>query len=138
MFRHKDRMLKECRTEKKKNTNKDDNVEKVNFKDLYRFELKAIQQHLIKEGIKVHLNDLRTVRHLKLSEIENKNEEIGNTTIGILLEKLNNNEFVSYGFNGAKVVGKTHDMTRWKDSKQKSLNKKRNREDKIYSQELNE
>ena len=38
MFRHKDRMLKECRTEKKKNTNKDDNVEKVNFKDLYRFE----------------------------------------------------------------------------------------------------
>lgn len=139
MFRYKERMLKECREEKKKNTNKDRVVEKVNEKDQYRFELKGIQQELIKKGIKVHKNDLRYIRHISYDELneEEKEEIIGNTTIGNLLLALNMNEYGKYSFGGDKrAIAKTHDMTRWQDKKKQTLDKKRGREHKMQSQEF--
>ena len=77
MFRHKERMLKGCRNAKKKNNNKEGKEEKVNYKDLHQYSLKGIQQGLIKEGINVHLNDLRNYRHYILKELtdEEKNEK---------------------------------------------------------------
>ena len=134
MFRNKDKMLAEVRQAKKKNSNKEGKEQKVDFKDLHRFPLKGIQQELIKEGIKVHLNDLRQFRHLTLSELtdEEKNESVGNTTLGILLEKITKNEFDTLGFGYSNdIIAKTHDMTRWKNNKKKTLNRKRDRFDKI-------
>ena len=134
MFRNKDKMLAEVRQEKKKNSNKEGKEQKVDFKDLHRFPLKGIQQELIKEGIKVHKNDLRQFRHISLSELtdEEKNESVGNTTLGTLLEKINKNEFDTLGFGYSNdIITKTHDMTRWKDNKKKTLNRKRDRFDKI-------
>lgn len=139
MFRHKERMLKGCREEKKKNTNKVRAVERVNVKDEYRFELKGIQQELIKKGIKVHKNDLRYIRHISYDELneEEKQEIIGNTTIGNLLLALNMNEYGNYSFGGDKrAIAKTHDMTRWQDKKKQTLDKKRGREHKMQSQEF--
>jgi hypothetical protein len=136
MFRHKERMLKGCREEKKKNTNKVRAVERVNVKDEYRFELKGIQQELIKKGIKVHKNDLRYIRHISYDELneEEKQEIIGNTTIGNLLLALNMNEYGNYSFGGDKRA--IHDMTRWQDKKKQTLDKKRGREHKMQSQEF--
>ena len=134
MFRNKDKMLTEVRQAKKKNSNKEGKEQKVDFKDLHRFPLKGIQQELIKEGIKVHKNDLRQFRHISLSELtdEEKNESVGNTTLGTLLEKINKNEFDTLGFGYSNdIITKTHDMTRWKDNKKKTLNRKRDRFDKI-------
>lgn len=134
MFRNKDKMLAEVRQAKKKNSNKEGKEQKVDFKDLHRFPLKGIQQELIKEGIKVHKNDLRQFRHISLSELtdEEKNESVGNTTLGTLLEKINKNEFDTLGFGYSNdIITKTHDMTRWKDNKKKTLNRKRDRFDKI-------
>lgn len=134
MFRNKDKMLAEVRQAKKKNSNKEGKEQKVDFKDLHRFPLKGIQQELIKEGIKVHKNDLRQFRHISLSELtdEEKNESVGNTTLGTLLEKINKNEFDTIGFGYSNdIITKTHDMTRWKDNKKKTLNRKRDRFDKI-------
>jgi hypothetical protein len=134
MFRNKDKMLAEVRQAKKKNSNKEGKEQKVDFKDLHRFPLKGIQQELIKEGIRVHLNDLRQFRHITLSELtdEEKNESVGNTTLGTLLEKINKNEFDTLGFGYSNdIITKTHDMTRWKDNKKKTLNRKRDRFDKI-------
>lgn len=134
MFRNKDKMLAEVRQAKKKNSNKEGKEQKVDFKDLHRFPLKGIQQELIKEGIRVHLNDLRQFRHITLSELtdEEKNESVGNTTLGTLLEKINKNKFDTIGFGYSNdIITKTHDMTRWKDNKKKTLNRKRDRFDKI-------
>lgn len=134
MFRYKERMLNDVRQAKKKNSNKEGKEQKIDFKDLQKFPLKAIQQELIKEGIKVHKNDLRQFRHISLSELtdEEKNEIVGNTTLGILLEKINKNEFESlrFGFT-TDLISKTHDMTRWKDNKKKTLNRKRDRDTKM-------
>ena len=134
MFRSKDRMLDGVRQCKKKNTNKEGKEEKVEDKDLNRYSLKAIQQELIKEGIKVHKNDLRHYRHYIFNNLtdEEKNEIVGNTTVGVLLEKINKNEFSNFGFCfDTDIVAKTHDMTRWKDNKKKTLNRKRDRDTKM-------
>lgn len=139
MFRYKDRMLKECRKEKKKNCNKDRPVQKVNIKDEYRFELKGIQQELIKKGIKVHKNDLCRIRHMSYDELteEEKEEVVGNTTVGNLLLAVNKNEYATYGFSSCqRTIAKTHDMTRWQDKKKQTLAKKRGREYKRQSQEF--
>ena len=139
MFRYKDRMLKECRIEKKKNCNKDRPVQKVNIKDEYRFELKGIQQELIKKGIKVHKNDLCRVRHMSYDELteEEKEKVVGNTTVGNLLLAVNKNEYETYGFGSCqRTIAKTHDMTRWQDKKKQTLAKKRGREYKRQSQEF--
>jgi len=134
MFRYKDRMLNEVRQAKKKNSNKEGKEQKIDYKDLQKFPLKGIQQELIKEGINVHKNDLRQFRHISLSELtdEEKNESVGNTTLGILLEKINKNEFDTLGFGYSNdIIAKTHDMTRWKDNKKKTLNRKRERDTKM-------
>ena len=134
MFRHKDKMLAEVRQAKKKNSNKEGKEQKIDFKDLHKFPLKAIQQELIKEGIRVHLNDLRQFRHSSLSELtdEEKNESVGNTTLGTLLEKINKNEFDTLGFGYSNdIIAKTHDMTRWKDNKDKTKNRNRDRNEKM-------
>ena len=142
MFRHKDIMLNNNRSIKKKNTNKEDKEEKFNEKDLYRFELKGIQQELMKEGIRVHMNDLRAIRHLSLDKLDEKekNEIYGNTTLKVLLEKLNKNEYKSFSFgeNNKEIIAKTHDMTRWKDNKKKTLDRKKERKNKMNSLESEE
>jgi len=132
-------MLKEYRKEKKGNCNKDRTVQKLNIKDEYRFELKGVQQELNKKGIKVHKNDLRRVRHMSYDELteEKKEEIVGNTTIGNLLLIINKNEYETYGFFGhQRTIAKTHDMTRWQDKKKQTLDKKREREHKMQSQEF--
>ena len=133
MFRHKDRMLNDVRKAKKKNTNKEGKEEQVNEKDLHRFELKGIQQELIKEGIRVHMNDLRAIRHITLDELdeEERKNVIGNTTMEVLLEKMNSMPTSSYGFGGnSEVIAKTHDMTRWKEKKKKTVMRQRERNEK--------
>ena len=91
-------MLKECRKEKKKNCNKDRPVQKVNIKDEYRSDLKGIQQEFIKKGIKVLKNDLCRIRHMTYDELteEEKEEVVGNTTVGNLLLAVNKNEYATY------------------------------------------
>lgn len=134
MFRHKDRMLNEVRQAKKKNTNKEGKEEKVDEKDLHRFELKGIQQELMKEGIRVHMNDLRAIRHITLDELDEAERKnvIGNTTMEVLLEKFNSMPTSSYGFGGnSNIIAKTHDMTRWKDNKKKTLDRKKERKNKM-------
>ena len=141
MFRHKDRMLNDVRKAKKKNTNKEGKEEQVNEKDLHRFELKGIQQELIKEGIRVHMNDLRAIRHVTLEELdeEERKNVIGNTTMEVLLEKFNSMPTSSYGFGGnSDIIAKTHDMTRWKDNKKKTKERKKEREYKMHSFEFEE
>lgn len=138
MFRHKDKMLKGRREIKNKNKNKDHGRDMV--KNPYCYELKGNQQALIKEGIKVHMNELRHVRHISYSDLNesDKDDLIGNTTIGNLLQTLNKNEYTPYNFerfgDEKRIVAKTHDMTRWQDKKKKTLDKKYRREEKIQSQ----
>lgn len=136
MFRSKDRMLNCVRSAKKKNNNKEGKEIKVNYKDLYSFETKGIQQQLVKEGIRVHKNDIREIRHSSLSDLteDQRKMPIGNTTYEVLLDKINKNESEHLGFGNCEVIAKTHDMTRWNDNKKKTLDRKRNRNDKIHSQ----
>jgi len=134
MFRSKDHMLHETRLAKKKNCNKDGKEARTDEKDLHRFELKGIQQELVKEGIRVHVNDLRALRHTCLHDLtdEDKQLPVGNTTMGVLFEKMNKNSWDCYGFGGkSDVVAKTHDMTRWSDNKEKTKIRKNNRIDKM-------
>lgn len=131
-------MLKYNREEKKKNHNKESSSHNTNFKDLFRFSLKAIQQDLIKKGIKVHTNDLRnltTTSYHLLSEDE-KLEKVGNTTKGNLILALNNNIFDNDLFpNNRNIIAKTHDMTRWRNKKTHSIEKNKRRDFKLFSQE---
>ena len=138
MFRTKDRMLKECRTEKKKNTNKEDRaVRKVNEKDEYRFEVKGIQQELIRRGIKVHKNELREMcmGYYYVMTEEEKEKTVGNTTKGVLHEVLREYGYGEFKTGNNRVIAKTHDMTKWQDKKKQSLDKKRRRDYKAKMQE---
>ena len=57
--------------------------------------------------------------------------------MGVLLEKLNKNEYSNCGFCfDTDIVAKTHDMTRWDDNKRKTLNRKKDRNYKMHSMEL--
>ena len=121
-------MLKDKREEKKKNNNKDRVVNRVNTKCQYKFQLKGIQQDLIKKGIKVHKNDLRHLAdktYDKMTE-EEREECVGNTTKGDVVSALNKNGHEAYRFSGNNsTIAKTHDMTRWPDKKKKTVDKKR-------------
>ena len=141
MFRYKERMLKWSRDKKKKNNNKEDHtILKVNMKDEYRFELKGIQQELIKKGIRVHKNDLRNIRHMSYHELteEEKERSIGNTTVGNLLLAIHDNEYDTYGFGRKMAIAKTHDMTRWEGNKKQTIEKTQRRKYKLQSQEFTE
>lgn len=140
MFRYKDRMLKQQRRTKKKNCNKESSSpHNINIKDMFRFRLKAIQQDLIKKGIKVHTNDLRqltTTSYHLLSEDE-KIQKVGNTTKGNLILALNNNIFDDDLFpNNSNAIAKTHDMTRWRDKKTHSIEINKRRNFKLESQQF--
>ena len=139
MFRYKNRMLKDKREEKKKNNNKYRAVNRVNTKCQYKFQLKGIQQDLIKKGIKVHKNDLRHLAdktYDKMTE-EEREECVGNTTKGDVVIALNKNGHEAYRFSGNNsTIAKTHDMTRWQDKKKQTVVKKRGREYKLQSQEF--
>ena len=139
MYRSKDRMLKECRVEKKKNTNKEDRaVRKVNLKDEYSFEVKGIQQELIRKGIKVHKNDLRDMcmGYYYIMDEEEKEEKVGNTTKGVLQQALSEYGYGEFKTGNNRVIAKTHDMTKWQDKKKQSLDKKRRRDHKAQMQEF--
>ena len=122
MFRSKDQMLKEQRNIKKKNVNKEGKQIKINYKDIYSFSFKAIQQKLIKEdGIKISIIELSLISHKEELTEEERKKPMGNSTWGEVFDKVKN----PFIYHMDPMVAKTHDMSRWKDNKEKTLNRKK-------------
>ena len=127
MFRHKDRLLKYKRLEKKRNHNKENKPVKLikhNFILLHEH-AKPIQQALTSEyGLKVHKNYLRD-NDISSPEIicGNSNTELVNKMIHII--DTNHQYLTPYDTN------KKHDITKWSTTKKKQNLRKQDRKEKI-------